>query len=88
MRSVRCCQICCQMADALTFALSVVGSNYLKTLAPRAGFEPATNRLTVTSTTIACGPLQLGAQASMLKFHVKPSFSDARRCTPLHPSAL
>ena len=38
-------------------------------MAPRAGFEPATNRLTVASATIACDTLQFHAQAKHLNLH-------------------
>ena len=44
-----------------------ISARYLKTLAPRAGFDLATNRLKGASSAIACIPLRNGAEAKPLK---------------------
>jgi hypothetical protein len=56
-------------------------------LAPRAGFEPATNRLTVVSNAIPCDAVQLLAQAKPLHDSDNLCFPGAGHCALLHPSA-
>jgi hypothetical protein len=66
------CEICKLLPRMLPqidfpgFCASYGGTKYLKLLAPRAGFEPATNRLTVTSSAIGRAGVRTAAKTKLM----------------------